>query len=212
MVKIKQLKGYVNYSDTLIKMEELVKKVSEDINKEEIWFLEHNKVFTAGSSTPKEFNKNKINNIEVLKVNRGGKITYHGPGQMIIYPIINIKFRKLNLIEYINQIEEICIDVFQDNQIKLFRKKEKNRGLWVKSKIGLKKIIFIGLRYSKGVIHHGLSINFNNDLENFRKIDPCGLHRREISSLKELKVSYNKNKIIKELKESFTQKFDLNSI
>ena len=212
MVKIKQLKGYVNYSDTLIKMEELVKKVSEDINKEEIWFLEHNKVFTAGSSTPKEFNKNKINNIEVLKVNRGGKITYHGPGQMIIYPIINIKFRKLNLIEYINQIEEICIDVFQDNQIKLFRKKEKNRGLWVKSKIGLKKIIFIGLRYSKGVIHHGLSINFNNDLENFRKIDPCGLHRREISSLKELKVSYNKNKIIKELKESFTQKFDLNLI
>ena len=212
MVKIKQLKGYVNYSDTLVKMEDLVKKVSEDIKKEEIWFLEHNKVFTAGSSTPKEFNKNKINNIEVLKVNRGGKITYHGPGQMIIYPIINIKFRKLNLIEYINQIEEICIDVFQDNQIELFRKKEKNRGLWVKSEIGLKKIIFIGLRYSKGVIHHGLSINFNNDLENFRKIDPCGLHRREISSLKELKVSYNKNKIIKELKESFTQKFDLNSI
>lgn len=212
MVKIKQLKGYVNYSDTLVKMEDLVKKVSEDIKKEEIWFLEHNKVFTAGSSTPKEFNKNKINNIEVLKVNRGGKITYHGPGQMIIYPIINIKFRKLNLIEYINQIEEICIDVFQDNQIELFRKKEKNRGLWVKSEIGLKKIIFIGLRYSKGVIHHGLSINFNNDLENFRKIDPCGLHRREISSLKELKVSYNKNKIIKELKESFTQKFDLNLI
>ena len=212
MVKIKQLKGYVNYSDTLIKMEDLVKKVSEDIKKEEIWFLEHNKVFTAGSSTAKEFNKNKINNIEVLKVNRGGKITYHGPGQMIIYPIINIKFRKLNLIEYINQIEEICIDVFQDNQIELFRKKEKNRGLWVKSKIGLKKIIFIGLRYSKGVIHHGLSINFNNDLEDFRKIDPCGLHREEISSLKELKVFYNKNKIIKELKESFTQKFDLNLI
>ena len=212
MVKIKQLKGYVNYSDTLIKMEDLVKKVSEDIKKEEIWFLEHNKVFTAGSSTPKEFNKNKINNIEVLKVNRGGKITYHGPGQMIIYPIINIKFRKLNLIEYINQIEEICIDVFQDNQIELFRKKEKNRGLWVKSKIGLKKIIFIGFRYSKGVIHHGLSINFNNDLEDFRKIDPCGLHREEISSLKELKVFYNKNKIIKELEESFTQKFDLNLI
>ena len=212
MVKIKQLKGYVNYSDILVKMENLVKKVSKDMKKEEIWFLEHNKVFTAGSSTPKEFNKNKINNIEVLKVNRGGKITYHGPGQMIIYPIINIKFRKLNLIEYINQIEEICIDVFQDNQIELFRKKEKNRGLWVKSKIGLKKIIFIGLRYSKGVIHHGLSINFNNDLEDFRKIDPCGLHREEISSLKELKVFYSKNKIIKELKESFTQKFDLNLI
>ena len=91
MVKIKQLKGYVNYSDTLDKMENLVKKVSKDLKKEEVWFLEHDKIFTAGSSTAKEFNKNKINNIEVLKVNRGGKITYHGPGQLIIYPIINIK-------------------------------------------------------------------------------------------------------------------------
>ena len=210
MLKIKQLKGYVNYSDTLIKMESLVKKASKDIKKEEIWFLEHNKVFTAGSSTPKEFNKNKINNIEVLKVNRGGKITYHGPGQLIIYPIINIKIRKLNLIEYINLIEDICIDVFQKNEIELFRKKEKNRGLWVNNKKGLKKIIFIGLRYSRGVIHHGLSINFDNDLEDFRKVKPCGLNIKEISSLKELKIFYNKNKIIKELKETFNRKFDLN--
>ena len=211
-LEIKKSIKPINYLDAINLLEARLSDLRDYKASEIIWTLEHNKVFTAGSSTPKEFNKNKINNIEVLKVNRGGKITYHGPGQMIIYPIINIKFRKLNLIEYINQIEEICIDVFQDNQIELFRKKEKNRGLWVKSEIGLKKIIFIGLRYSKGVIHHGLSINFNNDLENFRKIDPCGLHRREISSLKELKVSYNKNKIIKELKESFTQKFDLNSI
>tara|TARA_B100000963_G_scaffold340367_1_gene338955 strand:- start:67 stop:705 length:639 start_codon:yes stop_codon:yes gene_type:complete len=210
MIKIKQLKGYVNYSDTLIKMESLVKKASKDIKKEEIWFLEHNKVFTAGSSTPKEFNKNKINNIEVLKVNRGGKITYHGPGQLIIYPIINIKIRKLNLIEYINLIEDICIDVFQKNEIELFRKKEKNRGLWVNNKKGLKKIIFIGLRYSRGVIHHGLSINFDNDLGDFRKVKPCGLNIKEISSLKELNIFYNKNKIIKELKETFNRKFDLN--
>jgi lipoyl(octanoyl) transferase len=212
MSKIKQLKGYVNYSEILDKMEKTVKKVSENIKYEEIWFLEHKEVFTAGSSTPKEFNEEKINNIEVHKVNRGGKITYHGPGQLIIYPLINIKARNMNIIDYINVIEDICIGVFNNNQIELIRKKEKNRGLWVKSAKGSRKIIFIGLRYSRGVIHHGLSINFHNDLEKFRKINPCGLDGREISSLEELGINYNKDKIIKELKERFIQKFDLNLI
>jgi len=212
MSKIKQLKGYVNYSEILDKMEKTVKKVSENIKYEEIWFLEHKEVFTAGSSTPKEFNEEKINNIEVHKVNRGGKITYHGPGQLIIYPLINIKARNMNIIDYINVIEDICIGVFNNNQIELIRKKEKNRGLWVKSAKGSRKIIFIGLRYSRGVIHHGLSINFHNDLEKFRKINPCGLDGREISSLEELGINYDKNKIIKELKERFIQKFDLNLI
>lgn len=212
MSKIKQLKGYVNYSEILDKMEKTVKKVSENIKYEEIWFLEHKEVFTAGSSTPKEFNEEKINNIEVHKVNRGGKITYHGPGQLIIYPLINIKTRNMNIIDYINVIEDICIGVFNNNQIELIRKKERNRGLWVKSAKGSRKIIFIGLRYSRGVIHHGLSINFHNDLEKFRKINPCGLDGREISSLEELGINYNKDKIIKELKERFIQKFDLNLI
>ena len=212
MSKIKQLKGYVNYSEILDKMEKTVKKVSENIKYEEIWFLEHKEVFTAGSSTPKEFNEEKINNIEVHKVNRGGKITYHGPGQLIIYPLINIKARNMNIIDYINVIEDMCIDVFNNNQIELIRKKEKNRGLWVKSAKGSRKIIFIGLRYSRGVIHHGLSINFHNDLEKFRKINPCGLDGREISSLEELGINYDKDKIIKELKERFIQKFDLNLI
>jgi lipoyl(octanoyl) transferase len=212
MSKIKQLKGYVNYSEILDKMQKTVKKVSENIKYEEIWFLEHKEVFTAGSSTPKEFNEEKINNIEVHKVNRGGKITYHGPGQLIIYPLINIKARNMNIIDYINVIEDICIGVFNNNQIELIRKKEKNRGLWVKSAKGSRKIIFIGLRYSRGVIHHGLSINFHNDLEKFRKINPCGLDGREISSLEELGINYDKDKIIKELKERFIQKFDLNLI
>jgi len=212
MSKIKQLKGYVNYSEILDKMEKTVKKVSENIKYEEIWFLEHKEVFTTGSSTPKEFNEEKINNIEVHKVNRGGKITYHGPGQLIIYPLINIKTRNMNIIDYINVIEDICIGVFNNNQIELIRKKEKNRGLWVKSAKGSRKIIFIGLRYSRGVIHHGLSINFHNNLEKFRKINPCGLDGREISSLEELGINYNKDKIIKELKERFIQKFDLNLI
>ena len=75
-----------------------------------------------------------------------------------------------------------------------------------------KKIIFIGLRYSKGVIYHGLSINFDLNLVDFRKINPCGLDGNEISSLKELNINYNKDKIIKELKEKFIEIFGLNPI
>ena len=208
MLKIKQLKGKVKYQDVIEKMTKHVRKVSENIDYEEIWFLEHKEVFTAGSSTPKDFKKKKINNIQVLSVNRGGKITYHGPGQLVIYPIINLKKRKMDLITFINIIEEICIEVFKNHSIDLYRRNEKNRGLWVYKNNEFKKIIFIGLRYSNGVVFHGLSINFKNNLENFRRINPCGLKVNDISSLSELKFNYDKIKIIKEIKNKFIEKFD----
>jgi len=214
MLRIKQLKGRINYVEALNKMNTKVLEVSKDINNEEIWFLEHQNVFTAGSSTPKEFNKKKINNIPVVFINRGGKITFHGPGQLIIYPILNIKKRKLDIIKYINILEKIIIKVFKYNGIKLFTIKETNRGLWIKDKKNKKnkKIIFIGLRYSKGVIYHGISINLDLSLVNFRKINPCGLEADQISSLKELNIKYDKNKITNELMKEFTKKFYLNLI
>ena len=207
MIEIKQLKGKKKYQEVTKLMSKHIQKMSENIKEEEIWFLEHQKVFTAGSSTPKEFKINKINKIPVIKVNRGGKITFHGPGQLVIYPLIDLKKRRKNIIDYINLLEDICIKAFKRNDIKLFRKKEKNRGLWVENNNELKKIIFIGLRYSKGIIHHGLSINFDLDLNNFQKIDPCGLNSKDISSLKELNINYNKGKIYQDLKEEFMKVF-----
>ena len=213
MLRIKQLKGRINYVEAINKMNSKVLEVSENIKNEEIWFLEHQSVFTAGSSTPKNFKEKKINNIPVVFINRGGKITFHGPGQLIIYPILNIKKRKLNIIEYINLIEDIVIKVFKNNEIKLFAKKEINRGLWVKDKNrNDKKIIFIGLRYSKGVIYHGISINLNLHLTDFRKINPCGLDANQISSLQELNIKYNRKKLINDLKKEFIDRFDLNLI
>ena len=195
-------------------MNSKVLEVSDNIKNEEIWFLEHKSVFTAGSSTPKNFNEKKINNVPVVFVNRGGKITFHGPGQLVIYPILNIRKRKLNIIEYINIIEEIIIRVFKNNKIRLFTKKETNRGLWIKDEKNKKdkKIIFIGLRYSKGVIYHGISININLSLSDFRKINPCNLDADQISSLKELDIKYNKKKLVNELKREFISQFDLNLI
>ena len=212
MLRIKQLKGRINYVEALNKMNSKVLEVSEDIKNEEIWFLEHQSVFTAGSSTPKNFNQKKINNIPVISINRGGKITFHGPGQLIIYPILNIKKRKLNIIEYINKIEEIIIKVFKNNKITLFAKKETNRGLWTRDEKNNKdkKIIFIGLRYSKGVIYHGISINLDLSLVDFRKINPCGLEADQISSLKELNITYNKKELLNDLKMEFISQFYLN--
>ena len=207
MIEIKQLKGQKKYQEVIKLMNKHIQKMYENVKEEEIWFLEHQNVFTAGSTTPKEFKIDEINKIPVIKVNRGGKITLHGPGQLVIYPLINLKKRKKNIIDYINSLEDICINAFKKSNIKLYRKKEKNRGLWVKNKNELKKIIFIGLRYSKGVVHHGLSINFNIDLDNFQKIDPCGLNSKDISSLKELKINYDKVKIYLDLKEEFIRVF-----
>ncbi len=207
MIEIKQLKGQKKYQDVTKLMNIHIQKMYENVKDEEIWFLEHQNVFTAGSSTPKEFKIDEINKIPVIKVNRGGKITFHGPGQLVIYPLINLKKRKKNIIDYINSLEDICIKAFKKSNIKLYRKKEKNRGLWVENNNELKKIIFIGLRYSKGIIHHGLSINFNLDLDNFQKIDPCGLNSEDISSLKELKIKYNKEKIYQDLREEFMRVF-----
>ena len=207
MIEIKQLKGKKKYEEITKLMNIHIQKMSENVKEEEIWFLEHQKVFTAGSSTPKEFKINEINKIPVIKVNRGGKITFHGPGQLVIYPLINLKKRKKNIIDYINSLEDICIKAFKRSDIKLYRKKEKNRGLWVENNNELKKIIFIGLRYSKGIVHHGLSINFNLDLDNFQKIDPCGLNSKDISSLKELKINFSKRKIYQDLKEEFKRVF-----
>ena len=112
MIEIKQLKGQKKYQEVTKLMNKHIQKMSENIKEEEIWFLEHENVFTAGSSTPKEFKKDKINKIPVIKVNRGGKITFHGPGQLVIYPLINLKKRKKNIIDYINSLEDICIDGF----------------------------------------------------------------------------------------------------
>ena len=207
MIKIKQLKGLQDYEDTVIKMEKAVTKAVQNKINDQIWFLEHKDIYTAGSSA--EINiKNWSKKLpKIIKVNRGGKMTYHGPGQIVIYLIVNLKKRGMGLIDFITKLEEICLEVFYKNKIELVSKKEKNRGLWFKKSDIIKKIIFIGLRYSKGVVYHGLSINFNVDLNLFRKINPCGLDINEISSLDELGIKYNKKKIIKDLKNSLKVNF-----
>jgi|TARA_B110000114_G_scaffold185640_1_gene233699 lipoyl(octanoyl) transferase len=207
MVSIKQLKGYQDYLSTIKAMEENVEKIKNSNDKTEyIWILEHYEVFTAGSSS---YTKNPefIKKIPVFTTNRGGQWTYHGPGQLVIYFMINIKKRKIGLIEFINKLEILLIKSFEKQGVKLYQKKEKNRGLWIKTNQGMKKVIFIGLRYSGGVIFHGVSINFEPDLENFRLITPCGLSTLEISSFEEQDENISYSNTVKEIKNQITLTF-----
>ena len=211
MVLIKQLKGYKEYKTTISNMEKKVLelKKNEEI-KEEIWILEHQEVITAGSSSNQTFTK--INNIPFVKINRGGQLTYHGPGQIVIYFMLNIKKRKIGIIEFIDIIENELIEVFKKKGILLNKKKEKNRGLWIKTKSGEKKIIFVGLRYTSGILYHGISINIKPNLFNFRLIDPCGLKKNQISSLHEQNININEKKLLEEIKNQIFLKFSHTAI
>ena len=207
MVIIKQLKGYQNYLSTINEMEQIVDGIKNNNDKNEyIWLLEHENVFTAGSSSNIK-NLEFIKETPVITTNRGGQMTYHGPGQLVIYFMINIKIRKIGLIEFINKIEILLIKTFEKQGIKLYQKREKNRGLWINTNVGMKKVIFIGLRYTRGIIFHGISINFEPDLNKFRLINPCGLNALEISSFKEQKLEFSYNDIIKEIKNQISLVF-----
>ena len=188
-------------------MEKTVEKIKNNKNKSEyVWFLEHKHVFTAGSSSNMDYLES-IKGVSIVSTNRGGQMTYHGPGQLIIYFMLNIKMRKIGVIEFIDKLELLLIKSFGKHKIKLYQKKEKNRGLWIKTNNEMKKIIFIGLRYSKGIIFHGASINFNPDLEKFRLIKPCGLRAIDISSLKEQKVKFLYDDILLEIKNQINLEF-----
>jgi len=174
-VKIsKKLVTYERAFSFLKKRVELVKKFK---GKELVWILEHPLTFTAGiRSKEREILDKKI---KIIKTNRGGKITLHSPGQKIVYFVINLNKRKKNIKNLVKQIELSIINFLKLYKIKSYADK-KNIGVWVKGK----KIAAIGIRVSSWVAYHGFSINISNDLSFFKKINPCGLDNKRITSVK----------------------------
>ena len=171
---------------------EVAKKVMEerlfnvDLNKsnELIWTLEHPDVYTAGTS----YNENDIldKSIKILKTNRGGRITYHGPGQLICYFVIDLKKRKKDVRNFISIIEKTIIETLQFFNIKTFSDKE-NIGIWYKDNEQTKKVAAIGVRISKWIAYHGFSINITNNLKKYDAIIPCGIKNKGITNLRQIK-------------------------
>ena len=159
-----------------------------DINKKEksdlIWLLEHEEIYTAGTSYKEEEILNK--SINIIKSNRGGKITYHGPGQLICYFVIDLKKRKKDIRKFITLIEETIIDSLSKFNIKTFGD-PKNIGIWTDHKGKINKVAAIGVRVSKWIAYHGFAININNDLSKYKNIIPCGISDKGVINLKEIK-------------------------
>lgn len=144
---------------------------------DEIWLLEHEPVFTLGRNGKKEHILTETD-IPVIKIDRGGQVTYHGPGQLIVYLLIDIKRRNLGVRKLVTQIEQSIIETLAEYQLKAYAKKEAP-GVYIDdAKIGA-----LGLRIKKGCSFHGLSLNLDMDLSPFAQINPCGYKNLEVIQL-----------------------------
>ncbi len=183
-IEIKKSEKPVIYEDAKKLMEERLLNVDLNKSNELIWTLEHQDVYTAGTS----HNESDIldKSIKILKTNRGGKITYHGPGQLICYFVIDLKKRKKDVRNFISIIEKTIIETLQFFNIKTFSDKE-NIGIWYKDKEQTKKVAAIGVRISKWIAYHGFSINITNNLKKYDAIIPCGIKNKGITNLKQIK-------------------------
>ncbi len=183
-IEIKKSKNPIKYDEAIRFMEERLINLSQNKSKELIWILEHNSIFTAGTSSNSDEILDK--SIKVLKTNRGGKITYHGPGQLICYFVIDLNNKKKDIRKLISVIEKTIIDTLKYYKIETFTDK-KNIGIWYNDKSKVMKIAAIGVRVKKWIAYHGFSINISNDLKKYSSIIPCGVKDKGITNLIKIK-------------------------
>mgnify|MGYP001459415202 FL=1 len=195
-IEIKKSQNPVKYEDAISFMEDRLKDIDLKKVDDLIWVLEHDHIYTSGTS----YNENEIidKSINIIKTNRGGKITYHGPGQLICYFVIDLKKGKKDIRKFISVIEKSIIETLSLYDIETFADKE-NIGIWYNDNSTIKKVAAIGVRVSKWIAYHGFSININNDLKKYDAIIPCGIKDKGITNLKQIKnQNYDdlKNKLI----------------
>ena len=203
-IEIKKSIKAVNYKMAINLLEKRVKNLALNNGKELIWFLEHNSIFTAGTSYKEKEIIEK--SIKVFKTNRGGKITWHGPGQIICYMVIDLNKRKKDIRKFISAIENSIIHTLKEINIKSFSDR-KNVGIWTNHDNKIKKIAAIGIRVKKWIAFHGFSINFSNSLDEYKKIIPCGISDKGITNINKI-TKANKAVIIKKLEKNLLNYLD----
>ena len=198
-IEIKKSQKLVKYEEALRLMEERLLQIDQKKSKDLIWVLEHENIYTAGTS----YKENEIldKSINIFKTNRGGKITYHGPGQLICYFVIDLKKIKKDLRNFISIIEKTIIDSLKSYDINTFSDNG-NIGIWYNDNSKIKKVAAIGVRVSKWIAYHGFSINIDNDLKKYDAIIPCGINNKGITNLKTIN-----NQNYTDLKERIIKNF-----
>ena len=196
-IQTKKSNKPIKYEEAIKLMEKRLLDINNNKSKELIWILQHEDLYTAGTSYDEEEIIDK--SIKILKTNRGGKITYHGPGQLICYFVIDLKKRKKDIRKFISIIEKTIIDTLNHYKIKTFADK-KNIGIWYDNNSKIEKVAAIGVRVSKWIAYHGFSLNINNDLRKYDAIIPCGIKDKDVTNLNKICNQNYKdldNKIIK---------------
>jgi len=201
-IEIKRSKKLVNYNTATKYLEKRVDDVASGKKPELLWLLEHSPVFTAGIRSKEKEILDK--SIKVIKTSRGGKITYHGPGQKVVYFVLNLNKRKKDIRKLIRNIEKCIILTLAHFKINSFNDK-KNIGIWVKHNSEILKIAAIGIRVKKWIAFHGFCINISNDLNVYKKIIPCGINNKKITNI--IKLKRNKIKIDEEIIKNFLKVF-----
>ena len=203
-IEIKKSIKPVNYKLAINLLEKRVHNLAINKGKELIWFLEHKSIFTAGTN----YKESEIieKSIKVFKSNRGGKITWHGPGQIICYMVINLNKRKKDIRKFISAIEKSIIKTLQELNIKSFNDR-KNIGIWTNHNNEIKKIAAIGIRVKKWIAFHGFSLNYSNSLEEYKKIIPCGIKDRGVINISNIK-NVSKKEIFKKLAKNLLINLD----
>ena len=205
-IEIKKSIELIDYESAFEFMKYRVNSIKNNKQNELLWFLNHDHIYTQGTSAePNEIiNPNKI---KLIKTNRGGKTTYHGPGQRIVYFIINLNNRKRDVRRFISIIEKSLIKFLSNYNIEARSFKDRV-GIWVIKSKDIKfdkerKIGAIGLRISKWITYHGLSFNIDPDLKLYKNIHSCGLKEYKNTSLKELGIKISTNDFDEQFKEIF---------
>ncbi len=191
------------YMDVLAKQEATVQTVF-DGGKEKVFMVEHHPVYTAGSSAADDEHL-KINDIPVVSAGRGGRYTYHGPGQRVVYPILDLRNRGRDLRKYICDLQKWLINTLAEFGIEAYAADE--IGVWVKTPKGEAKIAAIGVRVRKWVAFHGIALNVDPNLEHFKGIIPCGIMTKGVTSMRELGFEGTLEDVDKVLLEKFTEQF-----
>ena len=178
-IEIKKSIKPINYFSAIDLLEKRLEDLYKNKEKELIWILEHDEIFTAGTS----YKENEIldNSINLIKTNRGGKITCHSPGQLICYFVLDLR-KKKDIRKFISCIEKTIIDTLKEYKIETFSDKN-NIGIWHKKNKTVNKVAAIGVRVKKWIAYHGFAVNINNNLNQYKKIIPCGVKDKGVTNL-----------------------------
>lgn len=196
----------LDYLDGIQVMKDVYDSVFYSKQPNTVIILEHNPVITRGVSAKESELISPT--IPVIKTDRGGKFTYHAPGQLICYPVINLKTFNLDVKTFVVTLESIIIETLMEYKVNGFLKKNLI-GVWVRDGISDKKIAAIGVKLKKFISMHGFAINYALDMSHFNEIIPCGIKEYGVTSLHQLGIKTNHEEISAIVKDKFQRKFQI---